>query len=230
MASRFQNMFRSPRKINIPPVAVLGLGRFGTSLAHELIDHGVEVLGVDPNPRQVQDMAETLTQAVVADTTDPQALRQLGIAEFDRVVVGIGTNLETSILTAANVVDLNVREVWAKADSDSHARILRKIGVTQVVRPEFDTGKRVAHLLGGRIQDYAAFAKTYAMVKLAPPAFMVGKPLDNQALWKQHHVHVVACYSPQHGWQPMTDGAVAKPDDVLLIGGDPNDLELIGEL
>ena len=229
MASRFQNMFRTPRKINIPPVAVLGLGRFGTSLAHELIDHGVEVLGVDSDPRQVQDMAETLTQAVVADTTDPQALKQLGIADFNRVVVGIGSNLETSILTASNVVDLNVREVWAKADSESHARILRKIGCCQVIRPEFDTGKRVAHLLGGKIQDYAAFDKTYAMVKLEPPAFLVDRPLNNDALWRDHHVHVVACYSPQDGWLPMDDGAIPKRGDVLLIGGDPADLENLGQ-
>ena len=126
-------------------VAVIGLGRFGMSLALELAGDGVEVLGIDSDPKVVQSMAGRLTHVVEADSTDEEALRQLSVHEFDRAVVGIGNDLEASILTASVLLTLGVPHVWARAISHSHARILGQLGVHHVVRPEHDMGKRVAH-------------------------------------------------------------------------------------
>jgi trk system potassium uptake protein TrkA len=117
---------------------VIGLGRFGRSLALELTREGVEVLGVDSDPRVVRSLAGRLTHVVEADSTDLDAMRGLGIGEFDRAVVGVGTNLEASILSASVVLELEVRNVWAKAISQSHARILHQVGVHHVVRPEHE--------------------------------------------------------------------------------------------
>ncbi len=114
-------------------VAVIGLGRFGRSLALELEATGTEVLGIDSDRRTVEQLSGRLTHVVVADSTDEEALRQLGIAELDRVAIGVGTDLEASILTASIVVGLGVPNVWAKAISKAHARILHQVGVHHVV-------------------------------------------------------------------------------------------------
>ena len=142
-------MASSPRKRNVDDngVVVVGLGRFGKSLALELVHQGTEVLGVDGDPRVVQSLAGRLTHVVEADATNEEAMRQLGVHELGRAVVGVGTDLEASILAASVVLNLGVPEVWAKAISLAHARILTQIGVHHVVRPEHDMGKRVAHLV-----------------------------------------------------------------------------------
>lgn len=125
-------------------VAVIGLGRFGGAVALALEASGVEVLGIDDDPRLVADFADRLTFAAEADSTSIDALRQLAIPDFDRVVLGIGTNLEASILTASHLVDFGIPNLWVKALSDDHARILRQIGVVNVVQPEVEVGRRLA--------------------------------------------------------------------------------------
>jgi trk system potassium uptake protein TrkA len=115
---------------------VLGLGRFGASLALELVRRGSEVLGVDSKPRVVQQFADDLTHTAVADTTDIEALRQLDVPDYQRAVVGIGNDLEASILTTAVLVDLQIPNIWAKAISRQHGRILERIGAHHVVLPE----------------------------------------------------------------------------------------------
>ena len=146
-------------------VVVIGLGRFGMSLALELMNgEETEVLGIDSDPATIQAVSGRLTHAVVADSTREEALRQLSVHECDRAVVGIGTNLEASILTSSVLVEMGVPNIWAKAISNSHARILRQVGVHHVVRPEHDMGLRVAHLVRGRMLDYIEFDDGFAMV------------------------------------------------------------------
>src|SRR5699024_2074403 len=111
-------------------------------------------LGMDSDAKLVQESSRFLTDAAVGDTTDQQTMVHCGVHEVERVVLGIGSSLESSILTASNLVDLGVQDIWSKADSDAHAKILTQIGVHHVVRPERDTGRRVAHLLGGRFKDF----------------------------------------------------------------------------
>jgi trk system potassium uptake protein TrkA len=131
-------------------VAVIGLGRFGSAVAVSLEEAGVEVLGVDNDPRLVAEYSDRLTFAAQADSTSVEALRQLAIPSFDRAVLGIGSNLEASILTAAHLVEFGIPSLWAKALSDDHARILRLLGVTNVIRPEIEVGRQLAqNLLGG---------------------------------------------------------------------------------
>ena len=120
-------------------VVVLGLGRFGTSLAMELVRRGTEVLAIDSDDRLVQRQSDEITHSAVADTTDPEALRQLGVADYERAVVGIG-DLEASILTTAVLVDLAIPHIWAKANSRQHGQILERVGAHHVVLPEHDMG------------------------------------------------------------------------------------------
>ena len=135
-------------------VAVIGLGRFGRALALELMAGGTEVLGIDGNEDIVQSLNGQLTHVVMADSTREDALRQLSVPEFDRVVVAIGSDIQSSILTTSLLMRLGVQQLWAKAVSDAHGLILEQFGVPHVVYPEKDMGRRVAHLVRGAMQDY----------------------------------------------------------------------------
>ena len=128
-------------------IVVIGLGRFGSSLAYTLIGMGFEVLGVDADAERVQEHAGALTHVVQADSTSERALKQIGASEAVTVAVCIGTDIEASVLTTAAVVDLGVRNVWAKAITEAHGRILQRVGAHHVVFPEAEMGSRVAHLL-----------------------------------------------------------------------------------
>ena len=211
-------------------MVVIGLGRFGGAIAQELTRYGVEVLGIDADERLVREHAPLLTDATVADTTDPEALRQLGVEEVKRAVLGIGSALEASILTASNLVDLGVPDIWAKADSDSHARILQRLGVHHVVRPEHDTGRRVAHLLGGRFQDFAELAENYGVIKMVPPRVLLSRPCDAEKLWDEHRVQVVSVRTPVGQWRPFEPGQQLRSSDLIVLAGSPDDLERFSQL
>lgn len=125
--------------------SVIGLGRFGRAVGLQLEEAGVEVLGIDNDPSLVAQLADHLTFVAQADSTSVDALKQLAIPDFDRVVLGIGTNLEASILTASHLVDFGVPTLWVKALSSEHARILRQIGVEHIIEPEIEVGRRLAN-------------------------------------------------------------------------------------
>lgn len=162
-----------------PPVIIIGLGRFGLALGEELVNAGVEVLGIDRDEATVTKASSLITHAVISETTSAEALRQLGVDDAERVVIGIGSDMGASLLTASAVMDLGVKNVWAKADNDQHAKILTQIGVHHVVRPERDTGRRVAHLIAGHLQDYVEFESDFALAKLAPPISLHGKTVKD---------------------------------------------------
>lgn len=211
-------------------MAVLGLGRFGKSLALELMAQGTEVLGVDASDTVVQKTASRLTHAVVADTTDEESLRQLSVHEFERVVVGIGSDLEASLLTASAVINLGVPAVWAKAISNSHAKILTQIGVHHVVRPEHDMGKRVAHLVRGRMIDYIEFDDGFAMVKTTAPAFATGRTLGHSTIRTDFNVTVVAIKRPGEGFTYADADTILHPGDTIIVSGKVRDAERFAEL
>jgi trk system potassium uptake protein len=146
------------------PVAVIGLGRFGSALALELARRGTEVLGIDSRENVVQRLAGQLGRVVAADSTDIDALRELGLESFTRAVVAIGTDQQSSILTTALLVDLEIEDIWAKALDAQHAKILARIGAHHVIQPESEMGERVAHLVSGRMLDYIELDKDWALI------------------------------------------------------------------
>jgi trk/ktr system potassium uptake protein len=211
-------------------VVVIGLGRFGTSLALELLESDTEVLGIDSDPKTVQALAGTLTHVVAADSTDEEALRQLSVHEFERVVIGIGTNLEASILTASAVLGIGVPHVWAKAISHSHARILEQLGVHHVVRPEHDMGRRVAHLVRGRLLDYIELDEGFAMVRTRPPDGLLGRPLVESDLRRDHGVTVVAVKRANEDFTYVTAETVLESGDQVIVCGRTRNVERFSEL
>lgn len=208
------------------PVAVLGLGRFGTALALELVGSGTEVLAVDLDATVVQRLSGQLSRLVVADTTDEAAMREIGIPDFARVVVAIGTELEASILTTAAMVELGIADIWVKALSRQHATILERIGAHHVVLPEHDMGERVAHLVSGRMLDYIELAPDWVLVRTKPSRELVGVPLGETKLRAKHRVTVVSV-RPE-GSTAFThagmDTVLGYGDDIVIVGR-PVDVE-----
>ena len=223
-------MAKNDRDLRTSRVVVLGLGRFGASLALELVRRGSEVLGLDSNPVLVQRYADDLTHAAVADTTDAEALQQLDVPDFSRAVVGIGTDLEASILTTAVLVDLGIPHIWAKATSRQHGRILERVGAHHVVLPEFDMGERVAHLVTGRMIDYIEFEDDFAMVKTAAPAEILDRPLSASGVRARHGITVVAVKRPGEEFTYATPDTVVHRGDVLIISGRINQVEAFANL
>lgn len=200
-------------------VAVIGLGRFGSSLALELMQSGTDVLGIDASMDIVQSLNGQLTQVVRADSTKAAALRQLAVDEFDRVVVAIGTDITASILTCSVLLGMKTPVIWAKAVTEQHALILEQLGVHHVVRPEAEMGRRVAHLVRGAALDYIEIDRGYAIVKSAPPERLRGIPLGESGLRKEHGVTVAAYKQPGGEWHNAdADTVLAEGDMILIVG------------
>ncbi|MGO1523818.1 MAG: potassium channel family protein, partial [Nesterenkonia sp.] len=173
------------------PVLVVGMGRFGIALAEQLVTQNKEVLTVDRDRTLVQKYADAFTHTIEADATDIDALRQLGAEEFASAVVGVGTSIESSVLIAANLVDLGVSQVWAKAINPTHGKILTRIGCHHVIYPEHDAGVRAAHLVSGQMMDFIKFDDDFAIVKMRPPKALQGKTIDQSQPRKHHKVNIV---------------------------------------
>jgi trk system potassium uptake protein TrkA len=211
-------------------VAVIGLGRFGSSLAGELMRRGWDVLGLDTDARLVQKYSEELTHAAVADCTDPETLHQLGVNEFTSAVVAIGTDIEASILVSSNLLEAEVPNIWAKAISRQHGQILERLGVHHVVLPEHEMGERVAHLVTGRMLDFIQFDDDYALVKTVAPDIAPGGPLGASRVRSRFGVTVVGVKRPGEDFTYATADTVVERGDVIVVTGKTHAVEAFAEL
>lgn len=199
---------------------VCGLGRFGGALATELMKLGHEVLGVDADPKSVQDHAGILTHVVEADTTDPAALQEFGAGDFQTAIVAIGTDIEASILTTSALADLNVPWILAKAITQAHGKILGRVGAHRVVFPERDMGVRVAHTVTGRTIDYIQLDPGFALVETTAPAEIVGKTLAQAEVRRRYGITVV-CVKPEDGtFTYATPDTIVNEGDILVVAGE----------
>jgi trk system potassium uptake protein len=202
--------------------AVIGLGNFGVYLATGLFQKGHEVLGIDINARQVQEIRDRVSRAVIADATDPQALRELELEKMDAVVIGIGSVLNSSILATLNVKDMGVKRIVAKAVSEAHGRILRKIGADDIYFPEKDLALTAAQRLDNpNVLDYLPFLEGYSIIQLAPPATFIGKNLIELDLINRLGIQVIAIQElvPENVVMIPTGRFVIKDSDVLVLLG-----------
>ena len=209
---------------------VIGLGRFGGGLAETLMGLGHDVLGVDNDPKTVQAFRDRLTHVVESDSTDIEALRQIGAGEFGTAVVAIGTDIEASILTTSALVDLGVERIVAKAVTDPHGTILERVGASKVVRPERDMGVRVGHSLSGSIIDYIQLDPGFALVETMAPRELIGRSLG-EAHVRQRYGITVVCIKPQGGtFTYATPDTVVREGDILVVAGETHRAEAFGEL
>ncbi|MBF9336363.1 potassium channel family protein [Microbacterium lacticum] len=200
-------------------VAVIGLGRFGGALATELVRSGTEVLGIDTDEDVVQSLNGVLTHVVRADSTKEVALEQLGVTQFDRVVVGIGSDIQASILTTSLLKRMGVRSIWAKAISEQHGLILEQLGIEHVIFPEADMGRRVAHLVRGAMLDYVEFDRDLVVAKTVAPGAIVGKTLEQAAVRRRYGVTIVKVRSADGEWRDADASSVISAGDLLIVIG-----------
>lgn len=211
-------------------VCVIGLGRFGSALALELMADGVEVLGVDVNSDNVQALDGHITHVVRADATKEDVLRSLSVHEFSRVVVAIGSDIQSSILATSLLIKFGVEQIWAKAVSSPHGEILRQLGVRHVVFPESDMGRRVAHLVRFSMEDFIEVGDDFVLVKDRVPAVAVGKSLDELHLRRRFGVYITAVKRCDEPWQIAFPDTVLKPDDYVLVAGRKREAEAFTQL
>lgn len=211
---------KSDRGTGASGVLVVGLGRFGSATARSLMRMGREVMAIEKNPELVQEWSSKLTYVVEADTTHLDTLRQVGAGEFSTAVVGIGSSIEASVLTTANLIDLGVDQIWAKAISDAHGKILRRIGAEHVLYPETEAGDRVAHLMSSRMLDYIDFDDGhFAVVKMRPPESVKGLTLAQARIRDTFGVTVVGIKAPGKEFTYADMDTRMGRQDVLIVAG-----------
>jgi trk system potassium uptake protein TrkA len=207
--------------MDLKQFVVLGLGRFGSSLARTLYGLGYDVLAVDEMEEAVQEISESVTHAVQADATDESILRSLGLRNFDVAIVAIGSIIQSSILISMIVKELGVKHVVAKAQSELHAKLLYKIGVDRVVFPERDMGIRLAHnLVSSNVLDFIELSSDYSIVEMAALDEWQGKTLKDLDFRRKYGLNVIAI--KRNGEMNVSPRAEEKieENDVLVVIGD----------
>lgn len=212
--------------MNSRQFAVIGLGRFGSSVARTLHEMGYQVLAIDSDEERVRALIDHSTRCVVADTTDENALRSLGIRNFDVVIVGIGGDIQASILATLLLKELGVAYVVVKAQNELHGKVLYKIGADKVVFPERDMGSRVAHnLVSSNILEYIQLSPDVSIIEIVSSEKFIGKELRQLDLRNRFGVNVIAI---KRGGviniTPRADDRMEK-DDVMVVIGDTEALK-----
>ena len=205
--------------------AVIGCGRFGTTLARTLMELGNEVMAVDSNADIVQEMSEDVTYAVQADVMDESTLKELGLSNFDVVVVSIGSDIQASIMASLIAKELGVKKLIAKAQSILHGKVLEKIGVDKVIYPERDMARRLAHNLSSRnILDYIELYSEYNIMEITSLNSWWGKTISELDLRSKYGINIVALKrGVKIDVSPNPDEEILE-GDILLIIGNTNDL------
>ena len=211
--------------------AVIGLGKFGSTVVRTLHERGHEVVAIDRDRGRVQEVRDTSTQAIEANCTDQDTLRALGLQDADAVVVSLGEQMDASILVTLYLKELGLREIVVKAVSEDHGKILHLIGATEIVHPERDTARRVARGLGLRsIVEYLPLAADSSLVEVQVPAEFLGKTLAELEIRKRYQVLVVAIKRGE-GLVIATGGDERLlPGDILVLVGKDSDLDKVGRL
>jgi trk system potassium uptake protein len=201
------------------PVVVVGLGRFGGAVADSLLRLGHEVLGIEQKASLVQKWSDRLTHVVQADATDEAALDQLGVDTFSRAVVGIGQDIEASVLTVSTLVDVGVADVWAKAITKKHGKILHRVGAAHVVYPETAMGERVAHMVSGAMIDYIEFDDGFSIARTKAPRESHDQTLGESALRKKYGITVVGVKRPGEDFTYARPETTVHRRDQLIVSG-----------
>lgn len=205
---------------------VVGLGRFGSSVAKTLAENDYNVLAIDSDGERIQEIANEVTHAVEADATDEEALRTLGVRNFDVAVISIGDNIHANILSTLILKELGVPYVVVKAQDALHGKVLSKVGADRVVYPERDMGVRIAHnLISSNVLDYIEFAPDYSVIEIIATPNMLENTLAELQFRSRFNINVMAIKRGEE--LNITPGANDKvvEGDVLVVMGKNDDLD-----
>lgn len=210
---------------------VIGLGRFGSSIAKTLYSLGSDVLAIDKDEDIVQEIADSVTHAVQLDATDENALKSLGISNFDVAVVTIGDDIQSSIMVTLLVKELGVKYIVSKGNNDLHAKVLYKIGADRVILPEKDMGVRVAHnLVSTNILDYIELSEDYSVMEIKVLEEWSGKTLNELKLRSKYGINVIAIKRGQEINLSPSAGDIIKNTDTIVAIGVAEDLNRLEDM
>ncbi|MDT3698553.1 MAG: TrkA family potassium uptake protein [Thermincola sp.] len=208
--------------------AVIGLGRFGSSVAKTLTAQGYEVLAIDDDQGRIQEIAPIVTHAIQADAKDEQTLKAIGIRNFDVVIVAIGQDIQASILVTVLLKELGVKYVVTKATNDLHGKVLTKVGADKVVYPERDMGARVAHsLVSSNVLDHIEISPDYSILEVIAPESLVGKNLKESGLRARLGVTILALRRGKEIIVSPSPDVPIQENDILVAIGENNNLRSI---
>ena len=209
-------------------IAVIGLGRFGTTIAKLLASMNHEVLGVDIDPEVVQKISPYVTHAIVADTTDEEAIKALALSQFDMIIVAIGDNVQANLMTSMLLKEMHIPKIVAKAENMLQGKMLSKIGVDQVIYPEFDMAQRLAQsLTREHVMDYLQLSQNVSLIEINMPSFMVGSCLKDSNLREKYNLNAVGIRRGDELEVPPNPITVLSEEDKLLIIGNNSDLDAL---
>lgn len=210
--------------------AVIGLGAFGKTVAIELERFGNYVLGIDLDSGVVNQMADELSQAVVADAREEDAMKELGLGNYDVALIAIGGDLESSIISVITAKMAGVKTVWAKSSNKMHHRILSKVGVDRIINPEVEMGQHIAQMLHNPlVRDYLSLGNGYHVVNIVVPEWLAGKDLNKLELGPKLDLH---CIGVMRGSELLSLGreeCELENGDLLLLLGKRNQLSEFAE-
>jgi len=211
--------------------AVIGLGRFGLSVAKTLTEQGCQVLAIDKEEELVQDASEFVTEAVQVDSTDEKSLKAVGINNVDVAIVGIGTDLEASILTTLTLKEMGVKEIVSRAVTEEHGKVLEKVGATKVVFLERDMGMRVANsLISPSIIEHIYLSPEFSIMEtMAPQAFM-GRSIGDLDIRAKYGLTIIGVRKKEQpnnkvgelNISPKADYVIKQGDVLILLGSNEN--------
>ncbi|UUZ83542.1 TrkA family potassium uptake protein [Paenibacillus sp. P26] len=205
--------------------AVIGMGRFGSSVAKTLSDLDFEVLAIDSSEQRTQEVSSFVTHVVQADSTDEDAIRALGLRNFDVVIVAIGQDIQASILTTIIVKEIGVPKVVVKAQNELHGKVLRKVGADKVIYPERDMGMRVAHhLISSNIIDYIELSEDYSLVEIQASGAMIGRNLRELDIRAKFGCNVMGIKTGEKMNIAPNAEDIIRDKDILVVVGKNTDL------
>ncbi len=208
--------------------AVIGLGRFGFSVAKTLSEKGHQVLGIDINEDTVQDLSEIATQSICADATDEKALKAIGIDHVDVAIVGMGDDIEASILTTLILKEMGVKEIVAKAVTEEHRRVLQKVGATKVIAPEKDMGIRIANgLTSPTVIEHIELSEDSSIAEVIPPSEYLNKSLRDIDIRKKYGLNIIAI---KKKLKIVTKGGDVKEEQKINVAPEPGDTIREGDI
>lgn len=210
---------------------VIGLGRFGQTLARQLCALGAEVLAMDVRNDLVQQVADEVTHAVVGDAQDKEVLRALGVKDFDCAIIAIGSDLAASVLTTMNLKELDVPYIICKAHDETHRRVLEKLGVDRVIIPEQENAQRLARSLNSHnVLDYIELSEDYGILEIPAPKSWVGKTLKGLNVRAKLGVNIIAVESGGTTSVSPSADYLIQAGDILVVLGDNYSLEAVQKL
>jgi trk system potassium uptake protein TrkA len=213
--------------------AVIGLGNFGFHVARALFEDGKEVVAIDIDKARVQATDAHATEAIVMDGVDKDAMKALDMEQFNAVVVSTGENISTSVLICLHLQELGVRRIIAKALDDDHAKVLKKVGATEIIHPERDMALRVARSLSRpNIIDFIPLAEDFDLAQIDPPKAFIGRSLRELNLRAKYNVHIIAIKElvPENFILVPPAGFIIKDSDILIALGKSEDINRIKAL